>query len=265
MVIKARRIKASDQPAYTSWSFPSVDRGRVIKAQTSKAFKRAPAGAMPAAATKTVMRESLQSEVERNIKAGKYVNGITARELESIILESAREGREAGYAEGFRKGHEQGLTDGKAEGLASGQGIIEDAATRLQQLLTGLNQPLLDQEAGIRDALVHAVTRLTTEVLKREMSTRADVIEDLVRESVAAMPVGAPALSIRLSPHDIALLEQSGSVFDPNWNIQSDAALANGQCCVERGDSLVRFSQSERMQSILDQYFSAAAAQSDDG
>lgn len=258
MVIKARRIPANSNTAYTSWSFPNVSQGRVIKASNARAHKRVPA-AMPAQAqARAVTPPSMAQQVTANIKAGKYVQGVSAKDLESIVVESAREGREAGYADGHRKGLKQGLEQGHKEGLENGQAIIEDAAHRLSMMLNSLNAPIAGQEEGIRTAMIDAIVRISEEVIRRELETRPEVIAGLVGEAVAAMPVGADNLTVKLNSADIELLRNAGQPLDPKWNVVADDTLANGDCRVEAGDSLVDYSQSERLAGIISQFLDGA-------
>jgi len=258
VVIKARRIPAKSNPSYTSWSFPSVSQGRVIKAQNAKAHLRVPRPEQKKVAAAPL--PSLKEQVVANVKAGKYVQGISARELENIVLESAKEGRKEGYAEGHRKGLKQGIEEGRKEGLDNGQAIIEDAAHRLSLLLSALNNPLAEQEAALKIAMVDAITRIATEVVRRELKTRPEVISGLVDEAVAAMPVGSTNLKISMNPDDLELLRSAGHTFDPDWDVQAAANLEHGSCRVEAGDSLVDFAQSERLNAIIGQFLDGATA-----
>jgi flagellar biosynthesis/type III secretory pathway protein FliH len=93
---------------------------------------------MSGARVEPAPRPSLEEQVTANIRAGRYAAGVSASQLESIVLEAAREGRAEGYAEGLEKGRSEGFSQGREEGLVAARRIIEDQIARLGTLVEAL-------------------------------------------------------------------------------------------------------------------------------
>lgn len=254
----SRRIPARRSQAYARWSLPSVGNGggaRVLKAEAQRAERRIDAADVQAS---PVERESLESQLVENIRAGRFAAGVSARQLEAIVRDAAREGREDGYREGFARGEQEGLAQGRAEGIATGRAIIEDAASRLAGLLAALQQPLAGQEEALEQAMLELATRIARGVVRTELALQPESIRAVVSEALAALPVGAANVRVRVSPQDIALLQEFGAP-DSAWTLQADAGLEPGDCRIEARESVVDYAVSARFEEHLRQLFGAHA------
>jgi flagellar assembly protein FliH len=256
-VARSRRIPARRSQAYARWSLPPVGNGgtRVLKAEAPRATRRS---AEAAAQAEVVPRESLEAQLVDNIRAGRFAAGISAGQLESIVRDAAREGREEGYREGFARGEREGLEQGRAEGIAAGRLIIEDAAARLARLLAALQQPLAGQQQELADAMLELVTRIARGVIRTELALQPDSIRGVVREALAALPVGAADVRVRVAPQDLALLGEFGAPGQ-GWSLEADPALESGDCRIESRESVVDYAVSGRFEQLVAQLLGAHA------
>jgi len=251
-----RRIPAARLESFEAWSLPSVSQGQVLKAEPSRAGERVRASGVRA---EPVPRPSFEKEVTANIRAGRYAAGVSAGQLESIVLEAAREGRGEGYAEGLEKGRSEGFARGREEGLAAARRIIEDQAARLAALVEALQQPLADQQEQLREAMLEIATRVAEGVLRTELRLQPDSIRAVVDEALAALPAGAQSIRVFLSPGDAELVLPARA-DDAPWTVESDPALRPGDLRIETRESAVAYAVSDRLAEMLGQLLGAEAA-----
>jgi flagellar assembly protein FliH len=251
-----RRIPASRLDSVEAWSLPSVAQGQVLKAESSRSGERMRS---TSARAEAVPRPSLEQEVTANIRAGRYAAGVSAGQLESIVLEAAREGRGEGYAEGLESGRAEGFARGREEGLAAARRIIEDQAARLAALVEALQQPIAGQQEQLREAMLEIATRVAEGVVRTELRLQPDSILAVVDEALAALPAGASAIRVLLCPSDVELVLPSRSP-DANWAVEADPALRPGDLRVETRESVVEYAVSDRLSQMLGQLLGAEAA-----
>jgi flagellar assembly protein FliH len=247
----SRRIPARRSQAFARWDLPSVGTGRVVKAEAARGERRIDAATAQAQA-QPMPKESLESQLVDNIRNGRFATGVSARQLETIVRDAAREGREDGYREGFARGEQEGLVQGRAEGVAAGRAFIEDAAARLAGMIDGMQQPIAAQDAALRAAMVELVTRIARAVIRAELRLQPENIRVVVEQALAALPLGAAAVRVFVAPSDVELLADLGGAAR-TWTVLPDAALEPGDCRVEARESVVDYAVSARFAELLAQ------------
>ncbi len=253
-----RRIPASRLDAVEAWSLPAVAQGQVLKAEPSRSGERV-RNSSASARVEAVSRPSLEQEVTANIRAGRYAAGVSAGQLESIVLEAAREGRGEGYAEGLESGRAEGFARGREEGLVAARRLIEDQAARLASLVEALQQPLAGQQEHLREAMLEIATRVAEGVVRTELRLQPDSIRAVVDEALAALPSGASAIRVMLSPSDVELVLASRQA-DANWAVEADPSLRPGDLRIETRESVIQYAVSDRLAQMLGQLLGAEAA-----
>lgn len=252
----ARRIPARAGQEFERWAPPTVARGQVLKAEVARAGRRNPADAEGARAVET---ESFEKQVEANIRAGRYASGVSASQLEAIVRGALREGRADGYAEGLAKGEREGHAQGLEAGLAAGRGIIEDQARRFASLVDALQQPLAAQQEDLQQAMLRLVERIARAVVRSELAIRPESIVAVVREALAALPLGASAIRVFVAPSDLSIVQVAiGPERDAA--IEADPAMNPGDCRIESRESVVHYAVSDRLGEMLDQLLGSSAA-----
>jgi flagellar assembly protein FliH len=254
-VSEQRRIPASRSSAYAAWTLPVVAQGEVVKAENARpAEHRAMADAGQA---ERVSGESLERQLAENIRAGRFAQGVSARDLEAIVLDAAREGRQDGYDEGYARGQQEGFADGRGEGLSAGRKYLEEAAGRFAGLLETLHRPVAGQEQELRAALLEIVVQIARAVVRAELVLQPTLIAHVVEEALAALPLGARNVRVYVGPGDRELLEDFGA-GEAVPALLVDPALEPGDCRVESAESLVNFTVSERFDAIVEQFLGTA-------
>jgi flagellar assembly protein FliH len=251
-----RRIPASRLDSVEAWSLPSVSQGQVLKAESSRAPDRA---RTPGARAEPVPRPSLEQQVTANIRAGRYAAGVSASQLEAIVLDAAREGRGEGYAEGLEKGRAEGFAQGREEGLAAARRIIEDQAARLASLVEALQHPIAGQQEQLRDAILEIATRVAEGVVRTELSLQPESIRHVVDEALSALPAGASDIRVFLCPADAEFVLPSRPV-DARWAVETDPALRPGDLRIQSRESSIDYAVSDRLGQMLGQLLGVEAA-----
>ena len=245
----SRRIPARRSQAYARWVPPSVAAGRVLKAEALRAERRIDGAAMQA---QVVPPESLESQLVENIRSGRFAAGVSARQLEAIVRDAAREGREDGYREGFARGEQEGLAQGREDGIAAGRAFIEDAADRVARLIAALQQPFAHQQESLREALLQLVARIARSVVRAELRLQPGTIRGVVAEALAALPVGAANVRVLVAPRDVELLHDFGASAR-DCALEADEALEPGDCRIQARESVVDYTVSGRLDELLSQ------------
>lgn len=252
----SRRIPAAALEAFSSWSLPAVAQGQVLKAESSRAADRS---RTTTARVEPVPKPSLEQQVTANIRAGRYAAGVSAAQLEGIVLDAAREGRAEGYAEGLAAGRAEGFAKGREEGLAAARRIIEDQASRLAMLLDALQQPIAGQQAELREAMLEIATRVAESVVRAELRLQPETILAVIDEALGALPTGAESVRVVLSPADAELVNAARTP-EAGWSVETDAALRPGDLRILSRESVVEYAVSDRLSQMLAQLLGAEAA-----
>jgi len=251
-----RRIPAESLESFSAWSLPAVAQGQVLKAESSRGTERTRASA---ARAEPVPKPSLEEQVTANIRAGRYAAGVSAAQLEGIVLEAAREGRAEGYAEGVAAGRSDGFARGREEGLAVARRVIEDQARRLAALVESLQQPIAGQQAELRQAMLEIATRVAESVVRSELRLQPESILAVIDEAVGALATGAASVRVILSPADADLVNATRTL-EAGWSVEADAGLRPGDLRIESRESVVEYAVSDRLGQMLAQLLGAEAA-----
>lgn len=116
--------------------------------------------------------------------------------------------KESGYKEGLAKGTSEGFQSGEEKGLQEGLKKYTDLVARFEGLL---DKALLEKNAYFTDreaVLVELVTQVSAKVIHREVATRPDHIQNLLRLAIQQLSNKAKLL-IYLHPADLELVTQA--------------------------------------------------------
>ncbi|WP_394241747.1 flagellar assembly protein FliH [Vibrio astriarenae] len=194
---------------------------------------------------------------------------LTEEELEAIrqsaYQEGMLQGQEAGFKQGYDKGKEQGLAEGHAEGLqvgqsegvAAGQEYIQQNVEHFVSLANQFAQPLELMNAQVEKQLVDMVLTIAREVVHVEVQTNPQVILDTIKESVDVLPVTGHAITLKLNPEDVAIVQAAYGESDldfRNWTLVSEPALSRGDVEISAGESSVNYRMEERVRSVMQKF-----------
>jgi len=250
MVMVSRRIPAGSSSEFKRWNPPSVAEGVVVKAETVR--RELPRVDENAEKTTSWSAQSMEQQVVDNIKAGRYAAGVSARDLEKIVLDAVREGHKDGFAEGLLQGKEQGYAEGRAKGEAEGHRHVEQQAQRLARLVDALHNPLREQEQALRGAMLDAIVHIARSVVRAELTINPQSIASVVSEAIGSLPLGAANVQVFVCESDRDVMVDSG-LSEGQVTLCVDATLEPGDCRVASRDSLVEFTLAGRFEAMVAQ------------
>lgn len=250
------RIPAEDIEQATAWVLPPVaDNGRVLSSAEKEARERR---------ERLLRREQEKIEiVEMPVQEQVPQVGMTAEEMQAIFDAAEKDGFEQGHADGFAKGNTEGYEAGRQQGLKEMRAQLVAEQQRFHALANALLNPIDAQDGDLELMVLDVICTLTQSVVQREVQTDSSQILDLVREAIAALPVGSKNIRVCLNPDDLAAIETYAAEQQLEWRFLSDPQMLPGGCRIETPESRVDFSVSSRLQTVLEQFVNKQLASSD--
>jgi flagellar assembly protein FliH len=145
------------------------------------------------------------------------------------------QGRAEGLAQGRREGHAEGYRDGQSEGHAKGAKQAHEQAARLDRLAGACATALDGLEREVGQALIHLATRIAEQVLRTHLRDHPNQILELVQDVLQSAPQQGAALTLRLHPEDLELvqtfLRQNPDLS--HYQLVADEHMSRGGCIVE--------------------------------
>lgn len=250
------RIPAEDVEQATAWVLPPVaDNGRVLSSAEKEARERR---------ERLLRREQEKIEiVEMPVQEQVPQVGMTAEEMQAIFDAAEKDGFEQGHADGFAKGNTEGYEAGRQQGLKEMRAQLVAEQQRFHALANALLNPIDAQDGDLELMVLDVICTLTQSVVQREVQTDSSQILDLVREAIAALPVGSKNIRVCLNPDDLAAIETYAAEQQLEWRFLGDPQMLPGGCRIETPESRVDFSVSSRLQTVLEQFVNKQLASSD--
>lgn len=153
----------------------------------------------------------------------------TARAAGPDLETLRREAREAGHAQGLAEGR-----DAAARELAARIGALE-------QVLDALARPLEDLDQRVETELLALVEAISRALLRREVHRDPEHIVGVIREGLAALPLSAEDVCVRLHPDDVATVHDClpAGERDRAWRVEADPLMERGGCLIVSSRSTV--------------------------
>lgn len=241
------RIAAEELADFKTWHLPLInDNGTVLPSAEKEARQR----------QEDLLKRSGESIEDVDLPQGVSKKGMTAKEMQEIFDEAAKDGYDQGHKEGFEKGQSEGYEAGQQKGLMEMRQQLVAEQQRFVKLAQSLLQPLAEQDDDIEQMLLDVICTLTQSVVQRELAIDSSHIVTLVKAAVEALPIGSKNLRVCLNPADLAAVEAYAQKQQLDWNFFSDSELSAGGCRIETLESRVDFSVSKRLQNLLEQFLS---------
>jgi len=231
--LQGARIPADKTRGFTAWAPPPLQHGNIIDVVRQEHRKQGGSGELIDLSKETLL-----------------YNSLTAGQLHEITEKAYDEGRQRGYEQGMQEGKSAGYRKGMEQGLAESERHVREQLTQLRSVMEKLLQPYQDQQVAIENALYQLATDMARSIVGRELLLDSTVIEQVVRDAVAALPVGHRRLRVHLHPQDLKLLQEK-SQLPEEWQLWEDATLTPGGCRVTTEHSHVDFSVEERFSQLL--------------
>lgn len=185
------------------------------------------------AISRVIRKEQLESilrwsapEMTGSLAAGSSAHGAVAEHPEVMTAQKLEALQQQAYEEGF----EQGRREGREAGLAE----LRQQAARLREVLDLMSRPLEEMDQAVEEQLLHLVTIIAQQMIRRELKTNPGEIVAVVRESLAQLPVVSREVRVQLHPDDAALVREA--LGEPGgergWRIVEDPVITPGGCRV---------------------------------
>ncbi|MCC7256917.1 MAG: flagellar assembly protein FliH [Gammaproteobacteria bacterium] len=149
-------------------------------------------------------------------------------------LDDLRAARQQAVQEGFEEGRRAGLEAARKETLA--------AAQALERVLDVLSRPFEGLEQRFHEEIVELVKAVTRQLVRRELRLDPTHIIGVVREGLAALPLAATDIMVRMHPEDAAVMREclaGGTPEERPWRIEADPLVERGGCLIAGASSIV--------------------------
>ena len=220
-------IRAKDVGAFDVWGLPSFDPWRE-----------------PLEVEPVVVEEP---PVEMQEVPLDEVQPLTLEELESI--------RQEAYNEGFATGEKEGFHSTQLKVRQEAEVALNARVASLERLMSSLLAPLAEQDQQLEKAMVGLVEHMTRQVIQRELKTDSRQIEQVLREGLKLLPMGAENIRLFINPQDFDQVKALRERHDEHWKILEDESLQPGGCRIETEHSRIDASIETRIKLAMDQLF----------
>jgi flagellar assembly protein FliH len=163
-----------------------------------------------------------------------------------------------GEAEDIRGARSQavreGFEEGRRAGLEAARKEVASRAEALERVLDSLARPFEMLEQRFHEEVLALVKAVARALVRRELRLDPTHIAGVVREGLAALPMAAPDVVVRLHPDDAAVLREclAGATGSGDelpgpvdaqggraWRVEVDPLMERGGCVVATPQSQV--------------------------
>jgi flagellar assembly protein FliH len=176
-----------------------------------------------------------------------------ARPAEPDPLEVA-----AAQAEALR---EAARAEGHAEGLAAGREQAAREIARLRELAGTLGEAVEGFQQALAVEVMDLAVAVARQVLREAVAVDPAVVLPVIREAVASLPHGHPALRLHVNPVVAATVgealgeapgEAPGDARLPgNWQVVADATIEPGGCRIETASGEIDATMPARWRAVV--------------
>jgi flagellar assembly protein FliH len=161
------------------------------------------------------------------------VSGPTLSNRRAADADDTRTTREKAWRDGFE--------EGRAAGLASAREDTARSARTLERALDALARPFEELDQRFHVEVLELVKAVARQVLRREMRIDPTHLVGVVREGLAALPMSASDIVVRMHPDDAAAVRQCLTPDDGerSWHIETDPLMERGGCVVVTAQSQI--------------------------
>lgn len=231
-------IRAGDINALDVWALPSFDQ-HVETAEHDSTESEQQAADTHAAST------SVPADSEDVALA--EVKPLTLDELEAI--------RQEAYNEGLLAGERDGYHAGQLKAKQEADAALASKLEGLERVMSQLFEPIAEQDQQIEAAMIDLVSRITREVIQRELDRDSSQIRQVLREALKLLPIGDDNVRIHLNPQDYDIIKTLRDRHEESWRILEDESLLPGGCRVECANSRIDATVETRISQALKQLF----------
>lgn len=163
------------------------------------------------------------------------VAGPTARRR-GASLSDTLDARQKAVQDGFEEGRKAGLDAARKE--------LVVRARALERALDVLSRPFEELEQRFHEEILELVRAVARQLVRREMRLDPTHIVGVVRDGLAALPMAAADIVVRMHPDDAqvmreCLASEPGDAAERAWRIEPDPLMERGGCVIVTPQSQV--------------------------
>ncbi len=192
--------------------------------------------------------ENVEIEESIEVVEDTQVQPFSAEELleirKSVELEA--------YQSGFEKGQKHGFESGEKKAKEEIEPQLLETVAEIKTLTQNISDASQELDQEIEQLMVNCIVKLAESVIRRELISSQDDVNNLVNQSLLALPVGPESAEVILNPKDLELLNRYENSFD--CSLVADDSVTQGSCRIKSLESLVEFNLEERIESAMSQF-----------
>jgi flagellar assembly protein FliH len=129
---------------------------------------------------------------------------------------------------------QQGFEQGRVAGVEAGTRELATRIEAVEKILDALARPLEDLDHRVEAELLALVQAVVRQLVRREMHLDPGHLIGVIREGLAALPLAAGNVVVRLHPADAdAIRERLADTQDDRaWRLEADPLLERGGCLI---------------------------------
>jgi flagellar assembly protein FliH len=140
-----------------------------------------------------------------------------------------------------QKAWQEGFEQGRAAGLEAARQDATSRARALEQALDALSRPFEALDQQFHAEVLELVKAVTRQVLRREIRIDPTHVIGVVRDGLAALPMSASQVAVRMHPDDAAVVREvlAPDTTGRSWRIETDPLMDRGSCVIVTAQSQV--------------------------
>lgn len=246
-----KNFAAKDQtPTYQRWEMKSFD-----ELEEFEATNEPQATATPEDSELLVADQNITANADTSVQVQEVLPIVMPTEEEvAAVFQSAKE-------EGYTTGYHEGQTTGYAEGRAAAEVEVKAEVSRVQALVSHLEQDLCTVDQQMADQLLELALALAKKIVTQALKLKPELIVPIVQDAIRHLPNAMQHPRLYLHPEDAKLVSMhlSEQIAQESWSIREDEQLTRGGCRIEANGCEINGDLNVRWQKIL-----SALGQQDD-
>lgn len=129
---------------------------------------------------------------------------------------------------------QQGFDQGRTAGIEAGTSELATRIEAVERILDALARPLEDLDHRVEAELLALVQAVVRQLVRRELHHDPGHLIGLIREGLAALPLAAGEVVVRLHPADADAIRERLADASENraWRLETDPLLERGGCLI---------------------------------